>query len=1209
VTASPSRSTFAASAPREAVFIVYINGLEVPAKSVSMRSGVWIVPEMQVEMVADPVLIRLGNQDRVQVTVFYLDDCAVDPSVPPAFRLFGEGEITGWGYRNTSGGRSIVFTVVNQIAIFSQLFVQFMTTLDDMIGYDAPISSTTGFANPTSQLVFPFALFQQGLLPAQGQANALIKRPFDFLYNAVRGMMDSIVPNNQRTVPAANFFTRWARLTNFHNRFVGCPSFDAVDNAGIFPVLQAVQSTTAVDAVCKNLIQNVQNSGSIWDMLQLVFQTMLMEVAMIPAMPLISVSLATGLALPTDFASHKLVPSDVFASGPGISAPGNAPAQAAQATGALGQWVPAIADSVRAQQPLRMQNYFPKPQMLFSIPPSCNVVFSSQLKTIAYEENYATQPTRLYFNDDVLNQILKIPASGLAQSIENALAIGYPPAADHVLGAAKNHPLFHAKNFLIYPEEFFKGPVMDRQTTPRWLFFLKQNDNKKVTKPADAPGSPPVNAPPPARTGTAPAPPAPTNVPINCMNCTNSRVGVVQPDGSRKFDPAVEALRNDPAFRAAIAQFNLPADFALAWIQQESGGSIKSLTYLNERGYFQITGPHVDPASGNFVSLAHTEAGAIGLTVADTGASGPTLIGPRTISADPFPGARLSNDKALSLSAGCKLVRYYRGIADGFASRPGISVNWTEGDMWRLTKAMHDGAGFWGGTDTFKGFIPMAAQALGRPPASWAEMYNAISSSLSVGLLSILNNATGVGGIVATASGSMLTQGNSVPFTAPSATPAPPAPSQASSSTSPPQAPPTPVVDAQTQAAVDTFTEDVYHLYAKYEFFRERYARRSGSATIAWNPYAVPGFPGVIFDERATRVDLMVYVTAVQQYMSNAGSRTTTLSFLYGRQLQEMFDELAVEFSQDDATARGSGPQEPIRAVSSVLQSFPQAEAFYQQLFFGNQQLFGKPASFDFRSIIGLAPVVPGAAPEPIFIDGPDAATQDANVAAAQTIATLLARQVEASAQVASLQSQLKEAQALVTSSGQLTTAAVLSPIVQAQLAVATQDSVDLQVQLAGAQAQLTSLNVQIEAAAKTLQAAPGTPGVSRVQHNLADAATRPLVPLPSAQALFDSRQAAEIYNWRPICTLDEYIIFYDVAGIGAIPPFGHPHSVGARYFDRIRRFTPPAPNFSPPIGADGTVSTAVPGLDETFPQTAADWDSALIAYKNNVLTLQAPRT
>lgn len=1190
MTASPSRSTFASSAPHQAAFIVYINGLEVPAKSVSMRFGVWVTPEMQVEMVADPVLIRLGNEDRVQVAVFYLDDCAVDPSVQPEFRLFGEGEITGWGYRNTSGGRSIVFTVVNQIAIFTQLFVQFMTTLDDMVGHSAAIDSTTKISVPSSELVFPFALFQQGLLPTQGQKNSLITRPFDFLYNAVRWMMDSVVPADQRTVPAANFFTRWARLTNFHNRFAGCPSFDATSNASVFPVLQALQSTSAIDAVIKNLIPNVQNTGSIWDMLQLVFQTMLMEIAMIPGMPLVSVSLATGMVLQTDFSSHQLVLSDVFTSGPGIPPPVNTPAYTALGAGARGQWVPTVSDAARATQPLRMQNYFPKPQMLFSIPPSCNVIFPSQLKTIAYEENYATQPTRLYLNDEVLTQIVKAPQSGLTQSIENALTIAYPPLADQILQSALKQPIYHAKNFLLYPEEFFKGPVMDRRTAPPWLFFLKQNEVTQVTAPAD--NAAPPNPATPAQTGNQ-APPRPGSVAPGVM-VTQSNAGVAGagPGGRRQYDPATEALR--PKIQALIGTgYNaIPLDFALCWVNMESGGSIKS----------------TDPSDGSigYFQLNNAERPSLRSAAFPEGVTSAQVLALNSNLSDFNPATNTA------ITSGLAFIAQLRPRANALAKQFGL--NWSEGDMWRLTKAFHAGIGFWGGTTSgYPGFFAIAKQALGGPAPDWSSLFNAVLPTLTPGgqLHRALMNATACGGVIATASGTMITKEDPRPFTAPSATPSPPAPSVATSAPPAPPAPAdaAPVVDATTQAAVATFTEDVYHLYAKYEYFRERYARRSGSATVAWNPYVVPGFPGAIFDQRASRVDLMVYITGVQLSMSHAGQRSTTLSFLYGRQFQEMFEQLATEFAQNDATARGSGPQEPIRAISNIVQSFPQAETFYQQLFYGGQSLFGKAASFDFRAVVGLESTVPGGSPEPIFVDGPDSATQDGNIAAAQTISTLLTKQVAATSLVASLQSQLEAAQGTAD-----TYASQGSTVARAAYLAATQDAADLRTQILGAQAQLTSINVQIAAATTTLQAQTGTPGVPRVLHNLDDAAARPLVPLPATQTLFDSYDAATAYNWRPICTLDEYVIFYDVAGVGAIPAYGHPRSVGARYFDRIRTLTPPpAPvngvPFAPPPGSDGTTTTAVPGLNQAFPQVAADWDAQLLAYKNNVLNVKAPRT
>ena len=1165
------KSTYASSTPRQAVFLVYINGIEVPAKSASLRYGVWQIPEMQVEMVADPVLVRLGAQDRVQVVVFQLDDTDVAVGVEPEFRLFGEGEITGWGYRNTSGGRSIVFTVVNQMAVFTQLFVQFMTTLDDLVGHATGPSDVTGVSTPSSQLVYPFALFQQGLMPGAGQSPTQITRPFDFLYNAVRGMISSAVPASQETIPAANFFSRWARLTNFHNRFMATPFFDeVVDNANIFPVLRAVQSVSAADVIVKNLIPNLQNAGSIWDMLQMVYQTVLMEIAMIPAMPLVTVDLASSLVQETNFAEHRLVDSS-------------------------GTFVPTLSADSRKTKPKRLVNYFAKPQSLFGIPPACNVVFPSQLKTIAYDENYITQPTRLYFNDETVPKVLKIQKTGMATPIQNALMRGWPPEVDIFAQARDQFPGLNAKNFLLYPEEFFKGPVMDRREVPPWLFFLKQSENKANGNAAVTSDGGVVQQPAPAQTG-APTQTAPAPSTAGSM-VTSSNVGQAGANGQRVYDQRVEALRQRA--ERAEASTGIPVDLQLAWVSDESDGKLDEVSKLNERGYFQIMGPH--HSGGHAVPLSQVEAGQLlGLTIVDTGKD----------ETDPPGVARLTFDADFSYQQGIRLVQAYRKIANQAAASAGLS--WTDGDMWRLTKLGHNSLVAAIGNASTKSFVQQAAAILGHPPASWDEMYKAISGHLSGAQKNELNNATAVGGVVAGASGTMVTQNDKAPVAAPAVTKAPSTPGAATSRATPLAPPASPTIAPSTYAAIQAQSLTVYQLYAKYEYFRERYAKRSGSAVISWNPYVVPGFPAAIFDDRSTRVDLFCYITTVQQVMSNEGQRGTTLSFLYGRQFQEMFDLMASEFAQNNAFVRGSAPQEPILEVSNVVQSFAQAETFYQKIFYGAQRLFGKDAAFDFRKVIGYAPVETGGSPENIFIDGPDSATANANSAAAATIANLKPQLDATSQAILDLQARIATNRATLAaiqpSNGTIEAGDIVATSQQASRNQLLQDIATQALQLVSLQDKATALGAEINAALSAYNSTLNTSGVSGVTHNLDG--TRELVPLPSAQSLFDSRDAAMRYNWRPICTLDEYIVFYNSVGEGLVPAFGHPHSVGVKYYDRIRRIAGPPAGFVPPTGADGIGVTSVPGLTpDTFPQAAENWDQALLAYKQNVLNVKAPRT
>ena len=925
------RTTFSANAPHQAVYIVYINGIEVPTKSVNERFGVWQIPEMVVELAPDPILQRLGAEDRVQVAVFDLDDVAPDPSVAPQFRLFGEGEIVAWGYRNTKDNRSIIFTVVNQFAIFTQLFVQFLLSVDDMLGFHTrPGKDVTVAANTTSELIFPFSLFKKGLLPTNSQQapsnNALgqdpdsINRPFDFLYNVVRNMCGP-VPAQQQSVPAANFFARWARLTNFINRFAGVPAFDEPDvlstdpNKNIFPILKALQTTSAVDVIAQQLIGQVQNVGSIFDMLRIVYQTVFMEIAMLPTMPLVSVDLKTSIVQETKFEEHNLT-----------------------AAGGTTQFQSVLTEkSVSAVppnplKPNRMQNYFAKPQLLFGIPPTCNVFFPSHIIMMGYDENYATQPTRLYFNDEVLNKVLKIPGTGLGEAIMNSLSTAYPPEAD---AANKARKLVDGggtgKNFLLFPEEFFKGPVLDRRPIPPWLYFLRQSESTQQSKQA------------------------------------------------------------------------------------------------------------IDPIT------ATTEA-----------------------------------------------------------------------------------------------------------PPGQQDLFEKLR----------------------------------------------------------------------------TGNPDVYRLYAEYEYFRERFSRRGGTIISSWNPYVVPGFPMAAFDQRASRCDVFGYVTTVQLGMTSKGQRQTVVSYTYGRTVQEMFDILALTFAEG-SPALGAGPREPVREIRQVIQSFTQAEKFYQKLFYGDRALFNKPAAFDWRDIIAYAPIVAGEDPETIFIEGGDEATLAKFADAGSAVVTLTPQVSNVASQLRAAQAQLDDANKAVANLSKSQ-----STVDQQLLKQAQTDQASAQTQVEQIKKILTELQNKLSAA----QAIVNDTSIlkqSEVTHNLDG--TREIVPALGAEKYFELYDEAIKYSWRPRCTLEEYIIFYNSAGEGEIPAYRHPRSLGARYFERIRRLRPLTAATTLPTNADGlgvttvanpnaaqqsapqpgtgdtttpaATKTTVPGLDNTFPQTRADWDTLLLRYRDNVYNVLAPRT
>jgi len=67
-------SNYTTNRPREAAWIVYINGLEIPVIGVEVSYGVWKIPTAAIQMVPHPSLERIGAEDRLHVVIFYKDD-------------------------------------------------------------------------------------------------------------------------------------------------------------------------------------------------------------------------------------------------------------------------------------------------------------------------------------------------------------------------------------------------------------------------------------------------------------------------------------------------------------------------------------------------------------------------------------------------------------------------------------------------------------------------------------------------------------------------------------------------------------------------------------------------------------------------------------------------------------------------------------------------------------------------------------------------------------------------------------------------------------------------------------------------------------------------------------------------------------------------------------------------------------------------------
>lgn len=440
-----------------ASWIVYINGLEIPVMSATANFGVWQIPTATIQLVPHPMLQRIGAEDRLQVVIFYLDNFWFAKN--PQYCYLGEFEVTGWSYTNTGRGRSFQLECVGHDQILEQLKFYYMSSVDDIAGAEFSTAGVT-----TTKVSYPACLFMEGLtskidLPASGVEESgtegFLKRPIDFVLNIFRALLspvnttsstlgtDGTIPTQAVTAPSKNFFARWLKLTGYHKRWCALPYLEDSKDDCCFPILKAVRDTETLKALQDQLGQRVGEAGSAWDLLQYVLGAMYMEIAMIPSPPMAAVEKITGV----------------------IQSSGTTVPAANQFRGILSRFV--------------------KPQCVFALPPTCNVVFPSMVDSFTMQETYITQPTRIYLSEDfITNMVSNGNGPSLAPITQNLLGTGYPPPVRTRMrstSVGRNN-----KSFLLYPEEFFKGPVVSRLNGPPWMYMLAQSKNLTLTEGANA---------------------------------------------------------------------------------------------------------------------------------------------------------------------------------------------------------------------------------------------------------------------------------------------------------------------------------------------------------------------------------------------------------------------------------------------------------------------------------------------------------------------------------------------------------------------------------------------------------------------------------------------------------------------------------------------------------------------------------------------------
>lgn len=105
-------------------FLVYINGVRVPASSASVAVSLDSPSQASISLPAHYILEGLGEEDLLDVAIFYLDNYYYKDAT---WCLLFEGRITGQGYENSPSGESLYFTCESYSNALNDLYLNFVS--------------------------------------------------------------------------------------------------------------------------------------------------------------------------------------------------------------------------------------------------------------------------------------------------------------------------------------------------------------------------------------------------------------------------------------------------------------------------------------------------------------------------------------------------------------------------------------------------------------------------------------------------------------------------------------------------------------------------------------------------------------------------------------------------------------------------------------------------------------------------------------------------------------------------------------------------------------------------------------------------------------------------------------------------------------------------------------------------------------------------
>jgi hypothetical protein len=246
-----------------------------------------------------------------------------------------------------------------------------------------------------------------------------------------------------RSVTQTGFFARHMRLTRFVEHWMATPYFegrpggskhpaDTIMGGGAFPLLRSKNRTKLLKQLSRS--SGTKGGMDAYSLLANTFANLYYEIVEVLAPPAHQLD---AYSLPVAPLLDGLTTTD----------PETAAKQLAGRKRSVG-----------------IGTFLTKPDEPFAAPPACNVLFPSLVKQWSLQEDYASQPTRVYFNRKSHGRKLNLTTKRPGYA-HQATRVGYPGVVvRHAQDAATSTS--NDLELLVFPEEYYRGPASAMTDVP-----------------------------------------------------------------------------------------------------------------------------------------------------------------------------------------------------------------------------------------------------------------------------------------------------------------------------------------------------------------------------------------------------------------------------------------------------------------------------------------------------------------------------------------------------------------------------------------------------------------------------------------------------------------------------------------------------------------------------------------------------------------------